>query len=91
MIAKLLSSAKIARNIRNYVEYVNRLTGECVFRDVDFDSEDAWTDRGVWDVCCITKLVDGEYNPSNDDDVSIRDVAFRIATEDGWEEYRMAM
>lgn len=92
-VAQYFKSIHIARNIRDCVEYVNETTREYVFRDPDWDSEKEWRDRGVRDVCCLSKLVecDGDgmfgkldYCMGNDDDVSIPEIALRIVTEDGW-------
>ena len=88
----LFRAPRVERDIRGGVEFVNVLTGEYVFMDPEYDSEDAWAERGVWDVCCITKLVHklvedrfGMYAPSNDVDVDISEVSMRIATEPGWQ------
>lgn len=83
-VAQYFKSIHIARNIRDGIEYRNTNTGECVFRDSQFDSEREWEMRGVWDVCCITKFSGDEYDPNNDEDIDIPEVALRIATEKGW-------
>ena len=96
-VLEYFKSIHVARDIRDYVNWWNERTLEYVFRDEDYDSEDEWRKRDTWDVCCISKLVDGEgdgeskppfdrygYSPSGDDDVSIPEIALRIVTEDGW-------
>lgn len=86
-VLEYFKSIHVARDIRDGVEYRNEATGELVFRDAQFDSEAEWRLRGVWDVCCLTRLTgdDGlEYDMGNDDDVSIPEIALRIVTEDGW-------
>ena len=93
-VLQYFQSLHVARNIRDYVNYWNELTGEYVFRDEGFDTEEMWRDRGVWDVCCITMLdrpqegwpenIIDLYRSINDDDIAIPKVALRIATEKGW-------
>ena len=92
-VEQYFDSIHIARNIRDGIEYVNKSAREYVFRDHQWDSENEWRERGVWDVCCLTKLVecDGDgmfgcldYDMNHDDDVNIPEVALRIATEKGW-------
>lgn len=93
-IVTIFRYPRVERDIRNFVNYWNPGTWEYVFRDEDYDSEEAWADRDTWDVCCITKLGDdGDvavphpydmYKCDNDADVDIREIALRIATEPGW-------
>jgi len=85
----------IADGIRHGEEWWNPLTDEYVFRDHQYDSEDEWRWRGVWDVCCLTKLGEPDdsdlpsplnrYDPNNDTDVQIEDIARRIEREPGWQ------
>lgn len=85
----------VASGLRNHDSWWNPLTKEYVFRDEQYDSEDEWRKREVWDVCCLSRLVRAEdghgmfgeydYCPSNDYDIDIKAVARRIATEPGWE------
>lgn len=92
-VLEFFKSIHVARDIRDGREYWNTLTKEYVFRDPEYDGEREWEMRGVRDVCCLTELVpcDGDgmfgewdYAASNDDDVSIPEVALRIVTEKGW-------
>lgn len=96
-VLEYFKSIHVARDIRDYVNWWNENTLEYVFRDEGWDSESEWTKRGVWDVCCLSRLVEGgddgesmppfdaySYDPDSDYDVSIPEIALRIATEDGW-------
>lgn len=83
---------QIEADVRGGVEFWNPQTREYVFRDEQFDTESEWDERGVHDVCCITRLCDivgvphpyDSYEPSNDDNIDIREVSARIAAEPGW-------
>lgn len=100
-VLQFFKSIHIARDIRDGKEFWNPLTKEYVFRDPDWDTEQEWEDRGVWDVCCLDKLKPTEdepgmfgewdYDLDGEEDIAIPEVALRIATEKGWLPVRLGV
>lgn len=71
----------VRRQILDGYEFVNKLTDELIYKDPYWDTEEEWAARGVHNVCCLGS----RHHCGEDRDEPIDYMAWRIATERGWE------